>query len=54
MNNRNWKVEQTMYEGLFKHIAPTGYEFWCCGQCYGNVVWGYYNLENHYELKKKE
>jgi hypothetical protein len=54
MNNKDWKIEPTQYEGLYKHIAPTGYEFWCGEQCYGNVVWGNYILENHYELKKKE
>lgn len=54
MNNRNWKIEPTQYEGLFKHIAPEGYEFWSYGCNYGNVVWGNYELSNPYVLKKKK
>lgn len=54
MNNRNWSIEPTQYEGIYRHIAPDGYEFWSYGQCYGNVVWGYYHLTNPYELRKKD
>ena len=53
MNNKNWKRESTMYEGLFKYIAPDGYVFWSNDSCYGSVIWGGDKLSNYYVLKKK-
>ena len=53
MNNSDWKRESTMYEGLFKYIAPEGYVFWSNDTCYGNIIWGEEHLTNHYILKKK-
>lgn len=48
------RIEPTPYEGIYKHIAPNGYEFWCCNDCFGNIIWDWYELSNHYYLKKVE
>lgn len=53
MNNNSWSVEPTQYEGLFKYIAPNGYQFWSGDCCYGDVIYGLEKLTNHYVLKKK-
>lgn len=48
------KIEPTQYEGIYKHIAPEGYVFMCGNDCFGNVIWDWYKLSNHYTLKKVE
>lgn len=44
----------TQYEGVFKYVAPDGYEFWSNDTNYGSVVYGGDCLENHYYLKEIE
>lgn len=46
--------QETKYEGVYKYVAPDGYEFWSCGSKYGNVIWGGKYLDNVYYLKKKD
>jgi hypothetical protein len=29
----------TQYEGVFKYVAPDGYEFWSNDTNFGNVIW---------------
>ena len=48
----NIKIEPTPYDGIYKHIAPEGYVFMCGSNCFGSVVWGWYQLYNNYELVK--
>lgn len=70
MSNRIWNVksessdkteydngvvrEKTMYDGLYKYIAPEGYKFWVHNDCFGNVIWGREILENPYILKSSD
>lgn len=44
----------TNYEGVFKYVAPDGYEFWSNNTNFGNVIWGGEYLDNHYYLKEIE
>lgn len=44
--------ENTPYEGVYRYIAPGGYEFWCNSTNFGNEVWGMEKLTNKYSLKQ--
>lgn len=46
--------QETQYEGVYKYVAPEGYEFWSFDTNYGNVIWGGKYLDNAYYLKKKD
>lgn len=46
--------EATMYENVYKYIAPQGYEWWSNNTNYGSVIWGGKALDNYYYLKKKD
>lgn len=46
--------QETQYEGIYKYVAPEGYEFWSFDTNYGNVIWGGKYLDNAYYLKKKD
>lgn len=46
------RIEPTPYEGIYKHIAPSGYVFMCGNDCFGSVIWDWYELSNNYYLKK--
>lgn len=54
MNNIGMYRQETQYEGVYKYVAPEGYEFWSCSTNYGNVIWGGKYLDNAYYLKKKD
>ena len=42
----------TQYEGVFKYVAPDGYNFWSNDTNFGNVIWGGDWLTNYYYLKE--
>ncbi|MDY6419356.1 MAG: hypothetical protein SPL03_02280 [Succinivibrio dextrinosolvens] len=46
--------QETQYEGVYKYVAPEGYEFWSFNTNFGNVIWGGKYLDNAYYLKKKD
>ena len=54
MNSIGMYRQETQYDGVYKYVAPDGYEFWSCGAKYGNVIWGGKYLDNVYYLKKKD
>lgn len=54
MTMNDVRIEPTPYEGIYRHIAPNGYVFWCGNDCFGSVIWDWYELSNHYVLKKTE
>ena len=47
-----YQREETEHEGVYRYIAPEGYEFFSDGFRYGTVVYGGETLTNYYQLKK--
>lgn len=54
MNSIGMYRQETQYDGVYKYVAPDGYEFWSFDTNYGNVIWGGKYLDNAYYLKKKD